>query len=171
MRSRAEAAGAEWLPALIGLGSNRGDRESHLRAAVAALTGTEGVRRLEVSRLRETAPVGGPPQDPYLNGAARLETRLSPRELLAACLEIERREGRERSVRWGPRTIDLDLLLYADRVLGEADLVVPHPRLLERAFALEPAAEIAAGWVHPLSGRTLGDHWRELAARCGGGSP
>ena len=170
MSSTADAD-ASWLPALVGLGSNRGDREAHVRAGVEGLAAVGGIRVLGVSRLRETAPVGGPPQAPYLNGAARLETFLSPRALLAACLEVERSRGRTRGVRWGPRTLDIDLLLYADRVLAEADLVVPHPRLLERAFALEPAAELAPEWVHPLTGRTLAEHWRELSARAGGDAP
>jgi 2-amino-4-hydroxy-6-hydroxymethyldihydropteridine diphosphokinase len=168
MSSTADPA-APWLPALVGLGSNQGDREAHVRAGVKGLEAADGIRVLAVSRLRETAPVGGPPQGPYLNGAARLETRLSPRALLAACLEVERSRDRRRDVRWGPRTLDIDILLHADRVIEEADLVVPHPRLLERAFALEPAAELAPEWVHPLTGRSLAEHWRELSARAGGG--
>ncbi|HET9506749.1 MAG TPA: 2-amino-4-hydroxy-6-hydroxymethyldihydropteridine diphosphokinase, partial [Gaiellaceae bacterium] len=143
--------------AYVGLGSNLGEREATIRAAVAALPGVA-----EVSELRETEPVGVTEQPAFLNGAARLETELSPRELLDALLEIERGLGRERRVRWGPRTIDLDLLLYGEERIDEPGLTVPHPRLHERRFALEPLADLDPELVIPGRGR-VGDLLAELA--------
>jgi 2-amino-4-hydroxy-6-hydroxymethyldihydropteridine diphosphokinase len=133
--------------AYIGLGSNLGDREATIEAAIAALPGV-----VAVSRLRETEPVGVLDQPPFLNGAAALETTLSPRELLGTLLAIERELGRERRERWGPRTIDLDLLLYGDAVVDEPGLTVPHPRLHERHFALEPLHELDPELVVPGRG-------------------
>jgi 2-amino-4-hydroxy-6-hydroxymethyldihydropteridine diphosphokinase len=124
--------------AYIGLGANLGDREETIRTAAAAL----GARRL--SAIRETAPWGVEDQPPFLNAVAELDTDLEPRALLERLLSIERDLGRVRDGRrWGPRTIDLDLLLYGDRVVDEPGLQVPHPLLHERAFALEPLAELA----------------------------
>jgi len=134
--------------AYISLGSNLGDREATIRAAVAALPGV-----VAMSELRETEPVGLVDQPPFLNGVARLETELSARELLEALLAVERQLGRERRERWGPRTIDLDLLLYGSETLEEPGLTVPHPRLHERRFALEPLAELAPSLVVPGRGR------------------
>ena len=133
--------------AYIGLGSNLGDRQSTIEAAISALPGV-----VAVSRLRETEPVGVLDQPPFLNAAAALETTLSPRELLGTLLAIERELGRERRERWGPRTIDLDLLLYGDAVVEEPGLTVPHPRLHERHFALEPLHELDPELVVPGRG-------------------
>jgi 2-amino-4-hydroxy-6-hydroxymethyldihydropteridine diphosphokinase len=139
--------------AYVGLGSNLGDREATLRQALAALGEVPGIRIVAVSRLRETDPVGFLDQPRFLNGAAALETELSPRELLAALLEVERGLGRIRGdERYGPRTIDLDLLVYGDLALAEDGLEVPHPRLHERRFALEPLAELAPGLEIPGKG-------------------
>ena len=123
--------------AYVGLGSNLGDREAIIRAAVEALPGV-----VAVSQLRETDPVGVTEQPAFLNGAVVLETDLSARELLDLLLAVERRLGRERRERWGPRTIDLDLLLFGAETIDEPGLTVPHPRLHERRFALEPLAEL-----------------------------
>ncbi len=117
----------------------------------------EGVTVLRVSSLYETPPWGPVPQGPYLNACVAIETRLSPRALLELCLAIERAHGRERRVRWGPRTLDIDVLAYAGRTVEEPDLHIPHPRLTERAFVLVPLAEIAPGLV--IGGRTVAD-WR-----------
>jgi 2-amino-4-hydroxy-6-hydroxymethyldihydropteridine diphosphokinase len=136
--------------ACIGLGSNQGDRRDSLRRAVEMLAAVPGVEVVRQSSLYETAPVGGPPgQGPYLNAAVIIRTTLPPRDLLAVLLDVEARLGRVRTVRDGPRTIDLDLLLYGDFVLDTPELVVPHPRLHERLFVLEPLAEVAPGGVHP----------------------
>ncbi|HEX6725334.1 MAG TPA: 2-amino-4-hydroxy-6-hydroxymethyldihydropteridine diphosphokinase [Gaiella sp.] len=143
------------MRAYVGLGANLGDREATIRRAVSLLDDLAGVTVVGVSILRETEPWGPVEQPPYLNGAAVVETELGPRELLAALLDIERRLGRNRGdeERWGPRTIDLDLLLYDDLVLDEPGLGVPHPRLHERRFALEPLAELAPDAVVPGRGR------------------
>jgi len=141
------------VKAALGLGSNLGDRRAHLEAAIGGLRRLGEV--LAVSAFRETAPQGGPPQPPYLNAAVVLETARTPGELLAATREIEAAAGRERTVRWGPRTLDVDLLLCDDRIVDEPGLRVPHPRLAERLFVLEPLAEIAPRWVVPGLGRTV----------------
>lgn len=129
--------------AYVGLGANLGDREATLRQAVERLGEVDGLRVVGVSQLRETDPVGVVDQPRFLNGAAAIETELAPRELLDALLDVERGLGRVRDgARWGPRTVDLDLLVYADLVMDEPGLHVPHPRLHERRFALEPLADL-----------------------------
>lgn len=139
--------------AFVGLGANLGDRERTLRAAVDALAAEEGIELVAVSTLRETEPVGVGEQPRYLNGVAVLETTLPPRRLLARLLETERRFGRVRVPgEHGPRTLDLDLLLYGNEEIDEAGLAVPHPRLHERGFVLEPLAELAPGLVVPGRG-------------------
>jgi 2-amino-4-hydroxy-6-hydroxymethyldihydropteridine diphosphokinase len=129
--------------AYVGLGANLGSREETLRRALELLAQEQRIEVVSVSELRETDPVGVLEQPRFLNGAAVLETSLSPRELLDALLRVERTLGRVRTgVRWGPRTVDLDLLVYGDEVVNEPDLRVPHPRVHERRFALEPLAEL-----------------------------
>ncbi len=139
--------------AYIGLGANLGDREATLRHAVALLSEDDDVVVVAVSALRETEPVGVVDQPRFLNGAAALETALEPRELLETLLQIERALGRIRGERWGPRTVDLDLLLYGDEIVDEVGLRVPHPRLHERRFALEPLAELDPALEVPARGR------------------
>lgn len=146
----------------IALGSNLGDRVGHLDHAVARLQTL--VRTLRVSRYYETAPVGGSgPQPLYLNAAVVGTTPLAPRHLLDALLEIEAERGRERPRPNAPRTLDLDLILYADRLIDEAGLVVPHPRFRERRFVLEPLAEIAPDLVDPSSHETVASLLRRLS--------
>jgi 2-amino-4-hydroxy-6-hydroxymethyldihydropteridine diphosphokinase len=128
--------------AYVGLGANLGPREVTLLRAVDLLAAAEGVEVVAVSQLRETEPVGGVDQPPYLNGVVAIETSLEPGELLDLLLETERSLGRVRDERWGPRTVDLDLLVYGERVIDEPGLHVPHPRLGERRFALEPLADL-----------------------------
>jgi 2-amino-4-hydroxy-6-hydroxymethyldihydropteridine diphosphokinase len=135
--------------AYVGLGANIGPREVTLLRALDLLAEADGVAVLAVSQLRETEPVGVVDQPPFLNGAVALETARSPRELLDLLLEIERALGRVREERWGPRTIDLDLLVYGDETVDEPGLRVPHPRMHERRFALEPLAELAPELVVP----------------------
>ena len=141
--------------AYIGLGSNLGDREMALRQALAGLEELGAVR---VSSVRETEPVGISDQPRFLNAVAELNTELAARDLLDRLLELERTIGRNRTkeTRWGPRTIDLDLLLYGDEVIAEPGLTVPHPRLAEREFVLEPLYELAPDLVLP-DGRRIED--------------
>jgi 2-amino-4-hydroxy-6-hydroxymethyldihydropteridine diphosphokinase len=143
--------------AFIGLGANLGDREATIRRAIELLGAEPGMDVVAVSTLRETDPVGYVDQPRFLNGAVAIETELQPRELLERLLGVERALGRDRSgPRYGPRTIDLDLLLYGDRVVEEPGLTVPHPRLAGRAFALEPLVELDPGLTLP-DGRRLSD--------------
>ncbi len=142
--------------AYIALGSNLGDRWATLHAAVRRLRAEPGVRVTAVSALYETAPVGGPAgQGPYLNFVVRLYTDLSPEYLLALLHRVENQFGRTRSVKDAARTLDLDLLLYDDRVIQTPTLTVPHPRMNERSFVLVPLADIAAHEVHPTTGKTV----------------
>ncbi len=143
------------MRAYVALGSNLGDREATLRAAVRALVEEPGIEVVAVSRFRETEPVGPVAQPRFLNGAVALETELAARELLGRLLAIERRHGRMREgvPPQGPRTLDLDLLLYGDERIEEPGLSVPHPLLHERRFALEPLAELAPGLEVPGRGR------------------
>jgi 2-amino-4-hydroxy-6-hydroxymethyldihydropteridine diphosphokinase len=140
--------------AYVGLGANLGDRERTLQLAVARLGEVPGIEVVRVSTLRETDPVGVVEQPRFLNGVAALETTLLPRELLAALLGVERGLGRVRAdgERWGPRVLDLDLLLYDDLVVCEPGLTVPHPRLHERRFVLEPLVELDPGLRVPGRG-------------------
>ncbi len=128
----------------LGLGSNEGDREGHLDAAVAALPDV-----VAVSPLYETEPQGGPPQRAYLNAVVELATDRSPRELLVAAKELERRAGRVAGERFGPRPLDVDILLMGDLTVDEPDLVVPHPRLWLRRFVVAPLADLAPDLVPP----------------------
>ena len=136
--------------ALIGLGANLGDRLATLEAALGLLRETAGIDVFRQSTWLETEPAGGPSnQSPFLNGAAWLKTSLFPEQLLARLLEIENALGRERKAIWGPRTLDLDLLLYDDLILNQPALQIPHRWLPFRSFVLDPAVEIAPDWIHP----------------------
>jgi 2-amino-4-hydroxy-6-hydroxymethyldihydropteridine diphosphokinase len=139
--------------AYIGLGSNLGDREATIGRALQLLG--ERVAVVAISTLRETEPWGYEQQPPFLNGAAAVETELSPRQLLDLLLSLERELGRERAggPRYGPRTIDLDLLVYGDEIVNELGLTVPHPHLHERRFALEPLEELDPELFVPGRGR------------------
>ncbi|RAU95932.1 2-amino-4-hydroxy-6-hydroxymethyldihydropteridine diphosphokinase [Paenibacillus sp. YN15] len=132
----------EWTTAYIGLGSNLGDREAWLAGAVRLLDGHPGVRLAASSAIYETEPVGYVDQPVFLNMALRVETRLPPEQLLAFMMDVERQLERKREVRWGPRTIDLDMLLYGDCRMDSPALTLPHPRMLERAFVLVPLQEV-----------------------------
>ncbi len=144
----------------LGLGANLGDREANIRKALELLAG-RGVGVRVVSALIETESVGGPPGEPmFINGAALVETDLSPRELLEVCAEVELALGRDRSAgRWAARTIDLDILVYGQRVIDAPDLTVPHPRIAKRGFVLEPLAEIAPGLGVPGTGKSVAELW------------
>ncbi len=143
------------IAAYVAIGSNLGDRDAHVATAWSELDALPGTVLRRRSRIYETAPVGPGPQEPYLNAVAELDTTLSARALLDALLAIEARAGRVRRGRWGPRTLDLDLLLYGDEAIDEPDLSVPHPRMIERAFVLVPLAELIGDRV--VAGRTLAE--------------
>ena len=126
----------------MALGSNLGDRAAHLRAGREALDALPGTRVIATSTIEETAPLGGMQQPPYLNQMVLLETDLEPRALLQACQTIERREGRERTERWGARTLDLDIVRFGNRQVKEPDLIIPHPELPNRDFWRRELAEL-----------------------------
>lgn len=140
----------------IALGSNLGDSWATLESAVVVLATTPGIQLKGRSRWYQTQAVG-PPQPDYLNGCLIVQTVFAPHELLAILLDIEKQFGRERRERWGPRTLDLDLLLFDDLILDTPTLQIPHPRMTERAFVLVPLAEIAADWQEPVSGKAIAD--------------
>ncbi|MCA9482879.1 MAG: 2-amino-4-hydroxy-6-hydroxymethyldihydropteridine diphosphokinase [Nitrospina sp.] len=133
----------------IGLGSNLGAPEDNLRAALERLAQVEGVERIAVSPFYRTAPFGITDQPEFINAVARLSTTLEPRALLDTLLEIEKEMGRVRKQKWGPRLIDLDILLFGGRVIEEPGLTVPHPGIAERGFVLAPLADLAADLPHP----------------------
>lgn len=141
---------------LLGFGSNLGDREEVVRAAIAEIDALPSVRVLRSSKLIATRPVGGPAGQPeFVNGAAVIETEMEPLELLLELQRIEARHGRQRLERWGARTLDIDLLLVDERVIETEVLTIPHPRMSFRRFVLEPSAEIAGQMVHPTIGWTI----------------
>ncbi|MPZ71801.1 MAG: 2-amino-4-hydroxy-6-hydroxymethyldihydropteridine diphosphokinase [Nitriliruptorales bacterium] len=152
--------GVQW--AFLGLGSNLESRLDHLQSAVEALDAHGGNRVDAVSSVYETDPVGGPEQGPYLNLVVRLATLLSPRRLLGVCQDVEASLGRQRAVRWGPRTIDVDILLYGSRTVRRRNLEIPHPRLIQRPFALVPLMEVAPGLKLP-DGRSVASVLAKLA--------
>jgi 2-amino-4-hydroxy-6-hydroxymethyldihydropteridine diphosphokinase len=138
----------------IALGSNLGDSKQILNQALNLLSQTSGIELISYSSWYETVPVG-PPQPNYVNGCAILETELLPKDVLQLLLKIEQQFGRIRQERWGPRILDLDILLYGDLILEMPNLTIPHPRMNERAFVLVPLAEIAAHWIEPVSRQTI----------------
>lgn len=148
---------------LAGFGANLGNPQATYESALRHLQRHLAIQGLRASRLYRTTPVGGPSMQPdYINGCFALDTELSPHELLATFQETETFLGRERSVRWGPRTIDLDLLLFGDRVIETPDLLIPHPRLHYRRFVLAPLTELCPHAVHPLIGTSIADLARSV---------
>jgi 2-amino-4-hydroxy-6-hydroxymethyldihydropteridine diphosphokinase len=153
------------MRAFIGLGSNLGDREATIRAALEAIADMPQTDLIRVSSLYDTEPVGDVDQPNFLNAAAILDTELDPRQLLWNLMLIEKRLGRVRTQRWGPRTIDLDLLLYGDELIEDPDLRVPHPEIIRRSFVLVPLVELEPRLVHPGTGETMASHLNRLGAR------
>lgn len=139
----------------VGLGSNVGDRERNLFSAYGHIISTEGIQPLKLSRFYETAPVGGPPQPMFLNAALGITTGLSSHQLLERFRYIENFMGRVRKEKWGPRTIDIDILLYGDEIVNDDQLKIPHPLMQARLFVLEPLVEIAPNVVHPVFKKTI----------------
>jgi len=151
--------------AYLGLGSNLGNRMAFLRSGRDTLVDQSGIVLIRAAGVYETKAVGGPPESPlFLNTALQIETSLDPPQLLATCMAVEDEFGRSRPVRWSPRTLDIDILFYADQVICEESLTIPHPRLQERAFVLAPLREIAPDLRHPLLEQTI----TALAAGCAG---
>lgn len=149
----------------IALGSNLGDCQGILEAALAILAATPNISLLAKSSWYQTKPIG-PPQPDYLNGCALLQVNLSPQQLLATLLQVEVKFGRVRREKWGARSLDLDLLLYDDLILDTPKLQLPHPRMKEPAFVLVPLAEIAPNWIEPVSGKAIAQLL--LAVDCSG---
>ena len=151
-----------WHTAYIALGSNLGDKEANLRLGVEGLRSIRGCRVEAVSDFLVTVPYGGVEQDDFLNGAMKIRTLLTPHELLERLHEIEQEAKRERVVRWGPRTLDLDILLYDDLILDEEDLHIPHIEMYKRDFVLKPLCQIAPYARHPVYNRTAAELLADL---------
>lgn len=147
----------------IALGSNLGERDKNLRQAIARLKEMTEIENFRHSQFYETQAVGGPTQKSFLNAAATFRTSLRASALFLRLKKIEGSLGRKPSVRWGPRNIDLDLLMFDRETLSNSVLQIPHPRMLQRRFVLEPLAEIASDWIHPRSGRCIVDHLHDLS--------
>jgi 2-amino-4-hydroxy-6-hydroxymethyldihydropteridine diphosphokinase len=139
----------------IGVGSNLGEREKHIQLARDLLGSIRGVRITACASLRETEPLGGPPQGKYMNTVWQIETDLGPKKLMEHLMEIERQLGRVREELNGPRTIDLDILFYEQEIIDRPGLVIPHPRAHERPFVLEPMTELDPDFRHPALKKTM----------------
>lgn len=144
-----------WHRAYIGIGSNLGDRQEYLRQGLICLHRPNEIRIIRISPVYETEPVGGVEQPEFLNMAVEVITTLSPEGLLSVMLEVEKALHRVRDVRWGPRTLDMDLLLYEDQVLATERLTLPHPRMTERGFVMIPLREVAGDKRIPACGKTV----------------
>lgn len=153
------------MKAYVGVGSNLGERESLIRQALDSMATLPQTTVVRASSLYDTEPVGEVMQPDFLNAVVLLETDLAPRQLLWNLMLIEKRLGRVRTQKWGPRTIDLDLLLYGDELIDEADLRVPHPEMTRRAFVLVPLTELDPMLVHPATGETFRAHLSRLKTR------
>ena len=151
-----------WHKVYLSVGSNLGERQQFLQAAVNLLHECIEIRKVKVSNLIETAPYGYTDQPPFLNGAVELETLFTPQELLHLLNKIEAELGRERLIHWGPRTVDLDIIFYDDEIIAEADLIIPHVDMQNRLFVLEPLNMLCPGKVHPVLHRTVAQLRQEL---------
>ena len=154
-----------WHTVYLSIGSNLGERQQFLRAAVRLLQECAGVRNVKVSKLVETAPYGYTDQPAFLNGAIELETLYTPQELLIGIHKIEADLGRERVIHWGPRTIDLDIIFYDDEIVAEPDLIIPHVDMQNRLFVLEPLNMLCPGKVHPVLHKTVAQLRQELIGK------
>lgn len=151
-----------WHRVYLGIGSNMGDKEEYLKKAVAFLEADWKIKVLQVSQFIVTKPYGGVEQDDFLNGAVEIETLYTPQELLRVINEIELKLGRERIIHWGPRTLDIDILLYEEEVVWEENLKIPHIEMHKRSFVLEPLIQLAPQAKHPLLQKTVYQLWQEL---------
>ncbi|MBR1477225.1 MAG: 2-amino-4-hydroxy-6-hydroxymethyldihydropteridine diphosphokinase [Lachnospiraceae bacterium] len=157
-----------WHSVYMGIGSNMGDREDYIQNALGMLEERGDIRIERISTLIETEPYGYTEQGKFINGAIKLKTYLSPSELLKYVKEIEKRCGREKTVHWGPRTLDLDILFYDDLVYSDDVLVIPHIDMENREFVLLPLSEIAPNYRNPLNGRTVTEMLNALRAHQNG---
>lgn len=151
-----------WHRVYLGIGSNLGDKEKYLRDALELLAANERIRLFKVSDFIVTEPYGGVEQDDFLNGAVAVDTLYEPEELLTVVNEIEKQLGRQRTVHWGPRTLDIDILLYEEEVIWEENLRIPHIEMHKRSFVLEPLVQIAPQAKHPLLQKTVYELWNSL---------
>ncbi len=154
-KTNSSTSSEAYKKAAIALGSNLGESLATLDSAIQFLDKTTGIKVKNTSKWYKTKPVGGPPQPDYVNACALLMVDLEPHKLLETLLEIEQKFGRVRKEHWGPRTLDLDLILYDNLILDTPNLQIPHPRMKERAFVLVPLAEIAPNWIEPVSGKSI----------------
>lgn len=146
----------------VALGSNLGDRQETLSRALEHMLAHPSIALVRASSLYETAPVGGPPQDHFLNAVVHVETDLQPDDLLAALQTVENTLDRQREIRWGPRTVDLDIIFFDDKIIQTPQLAIPHPRMTERHFVLAPLVEIAPAAIHPVRNQTTTEILNEL---------
>ena len=143
--------------AYLGLGSNVGDRKAQLDQSIRILNETEGINVIQTSPIYETEPVGYVEQPQFFNQCIEIETSLTPHDLLKACLGTEQQLHRVRDIRWGPRTLDVDILLFEEQIIDEDDLIIPHPRMLERSFVLIPLNDIAPDFTEPHTNKKIRD--------------
>lgn len=151
-----------WKQAYLGIGSNMGDKRAYLEEAVNKISAHTKIRRVRCAEMITTAPYGGVEQDDFLNSAIELETLLTPHELLSFLQELEAAAGRERLIRWGPRTLDLDILFYQDFISDAPDLTVPHPDMENRLFVLEPLSQLCPYYRNPVVGKSIKQMLKEL---------
>ncbi|MDS3947915.1 2-amino-4-hydroxy-6-hydroxymethyldihydropteridine diphosphokinase [Staphylococcus epidermidis] len=144
------------VKAYLGLGSNIGNRELQLNETIKILHAYQGIQVTQVSHIYETEPVGYTNQPKFLNLCIEIETELNPQSLLKCCLATEQQLHRKREIRWGPRTLDVDILLFGDQIIEQDNLSVPHPRMKERSFVLIPLNDIATNQIEPISNKSIG---------------
>lgn len=145
----------KWTEVYLSIGSNMGNKEENLDYVVECLKDNEYFKNVKASAFIETEPYGGVEQDSFLNGAIKLQTIMSPHQLLAYIHVLEQDKGREREIHWGPRTLDVDILFYEDKVISDDDLIIPHPDMVNRSFVLDPMAELAPHFIHPVTKKSI----------------